>query len=198
MDLERLARISGVARAPTVVVEGLYAAYHQIRGSDMVEDDDTMNEALQGLYGTLDAIEWEHSSQGHGYTEHTWDHFNQGKGASAMSTWGHNSQVHDAGGSSWGQSSQSHDTAVPSAWGVGSSWGHSTHSDYGHVVQDFPQPTYGFPSEICGSGFSFQIPARGFDPWLVHDTFSQRFEQGRQMNTPPIMQEAGMKDEIDE
>ncbi|XP_074346033.1 uncharacterized protein LOC141684804 [Apium graveolens] len=39
-----------------VAVEGLSAAYHKIRGSGVVEDDDTVDEALQGLQCTLDAI----------------------------------------------------------------------------------------------------------------------------------------------
>ncbi|KAL8099554.1 hypothetical protein AgCh_031990 [Apium graveolens] len=39
-----------------MAAEGFSAAYHQIRGSGVAEDDDTVDEALQGLYGTLDAI----------------------------------------------------------------------------------------------------------------------------------------------
>ncbi|KAL8104142.1 hypothetical protein AgCh_028394 [Apium graveolens] len=37
-------------------VEGFSAVYHQIQGSGVAEDDDTMDEALQGLHGTLNAL----------------------------------------------------------------------------------------------------------------------------------------------
>ncbi|KAL8097729.1 hypothetical protein AgCh_030739 [Apium graveolens] len=46
----------GSQRFLPVAAEGLSAAYHQIRGSGEAEDDATVDEALQGLHGTLDAI----------------------------------------------------------------------------------------------------------------------------------------------
>ncbi|KAL8110533.1 hypothetical protein AgCh_026311 [Apium graveolens] len=39
-----------------VAVEGLSAAYHQIQESGMAEDDDNVDDALQGIHGILDAM----------------------------------------------------------------------------------------------------------------------------------------------
>ncbi|KAL8093983.1 hypothetical protein AgCh_035750 [Apium graveolens] len=170
---------------------------------------------------------WEHSFQGHGHTDRTWDHFIQGEGDPHTSTWGHSSQVHDVGGSSWGQNTQSYDAGtftfghpsqghspyvgastmghttqgsyvVPSAWATGSSWGYSTQTHYGHLPQAFSQPTYSFPPETGGSGFSFQTPLWGFDPWLVRDSSAQSHEQGREMHTPLIMQDIDVEGDSEE
>ncbi|KAL8095873.1 hypothetical protein AgCh_037018 [Apium graveolens] len=259
-----------------VAVEGLSAAYHQIRESGVAEDDDNVDEALQGLHGILDAIGfpyllqrpphpppatprtsgaharrpgtafvnaapaprdgwepwprpsggegssfytssgsgWGHSFQGHGHTDRTRDHFIQGEGDPHTSTWGQSSQVPDVGGSSWGRSTQSHDAgtstfghpsqghnpyvgastmghttqtsyAVPSAWATGSSWGHSTQTHYGHLPQAFPQPTYSFPPETGGSGFSFQTPTRGFDPCEEQDDDDEEVDPPIQLRQQP-------------
>ncbi|KAL8114104.1 hypothetical protein AgCh_021110 [Apium graveolens] len=39
------------------------------------------------------------------------------------------------------------------------------------MMRDFPQPTYSFPPETGGSGFSFQTPPRGFDPCESDDDY---------------------------
>ncbi|KAL8149383.1 hypothetical protein AgCh_006413 [Apium graveolens] len=114
---------------------------------------------------------WNHFTQGEGDSHMSiWGHSSQVHDAGGCS-WGQSFQSHGAGTSTWGHTTQvqspyvdterdmsyvqsytsamGHNTqtdyVVPSAWAVGSSWGHSTQSGYGHVVQAFPQPTYGFP-----------------------------------------------------